>query len=62
MPSAIGTHFCAGAPRARLEAEVAFTRLLGRFPNLELARPFTPRWHHGALIRGLTELPVLVGG
>ncbi|WP_280336459.1 cytochrome P450 family protein [Nocardia wallacei] len=57
-----GIHFCVGAPRARLEAEVAFTRLLGRFPNLELARPFTPRWHHGALIRGLTELPVLVGG
>ncbi|MBF6174927.1 cytochrome P450 family protein [Nocardia blacklockiae] len=56
-----GIHFCVGAPLARLEAEVAFTRLLQRFPGLELVEPFVPRWHHGALIRGMHELPVRVG-
>ncbi len=54
-----GIHFCVGAPLARLEAEIAFTALLRRFPDLSLAQPeFAPRWHHGALIRGLEELPV----
>ncbi|GAB2686130.1 cytochrome P450 family protein [Nocardia thraciensis] len=54
-----GIHFCVGAPLARLEAEIAFTALLRCFPDLALAESaFEPRWHHGALIRGLVELPV----
>jgi cytochrome P450 len=32
-----GIHYCLGAPLARLEARIAFTALLSRFPNLELA-------------------------
>ena len=31
----LGPHFCIGAPLARLEAEIAFRALLGRFPELQ---------------------------
>jgi cytochrome P450 len=34
-----GTHFCLGAPLARLEAQVAITGLLTRFPGSRLAVP-----------------------
>ncbi|MET9210915.1 MULTISPECIES: cytochrome P450 family protein [unclassified Nocardia] len=54
-----GIHFCVGAPLARLEAEIAFTTLLARFPGLTLAPgAHDPRYQTSTLIRGLTELPV----
>ena len=53
-----GIHFCVGAPLARMEATVAFTALLQRFPDLTLAPGFVPRRQHSLLIRGLNELPV----
>ncbi|WP_036567516.1 cytochrome P450 [Nocardia sp. BMG51109] len=53
-----GIHFCLGAPLARLEAEIAFTQLVRRFPGLRPAWSGAPEWHRGALIRGLEELPV----
>jgi cytochrome P450 len=56
-----GPHFCLGAPLARLEARIAFTALLARFPNLRLAVPRDDlRWSHGdgLVLRGLAELPV----
>ncbi|MFI1769222.1 cytochrome P450 [Streptomyces sp. NPDC020800] len=54
-----GIHYCLGAPLARLEAEVALTGLLARFPGLRLAVPadeleWLPSFHH----RGLKTLPV----
>lgn len=54
-----GIHFCVGAPLARMEAEVAFGRLLDRFPNLALAaEPETLRWRESTLMHGLSTLPV----
>lgn len=59
-----GIHFCLGAPLARMEGEIAFTSLLSRFPDLQLAvPPGELRWGHGdgLVLRGLTRLPVLLG-
>jgi cytochrome P450 len=54
-----GIHYCVGAPLARMEAEIAFTALLERFPAIELAAPpETLRFRPGTLIRGLYSLPV----
>ena len=54
-----GIHYCLGAPLARLEGEVAFSRLLDRFPDLHLAgTPTELRWRNSSLIRGLERLPV----
>jgi len=59
-----GIHHCLGARLARLEGLIAFTTLLGRFPAMRAAVPFSAlRWNHGdgLVLRGLTELPVTLG-
>jgi cytochrome P450 len=58
-----GIHHCVGAPLARMEAEIAFTELLRRFPGMHLAvAPDDLHWGHGdgLVLRGLSELPVLL--
>ncbi|HQR25398.1 MAG TPA: cytochrome P450 [Nocardioides sp.] len=60
-----GIHHCLGARLARMEAEIAFRALLARFPRLGLAVPREElRWGHGdgLVLRGLSELPVLLRG
>ena len=52
-----GTHFCMGAPMARLEAEVAFAALLGRFPDLGLLED-APSYRPNPILRGLQSLEV----
>ena len=52
-----GIHYCVGAPLARLEAEVAFTRLLARWPTLERVDA-TPAWRPLINLRGLETLHV----
>jgi hypothetical protein len=52
-----GIHFCIGAQLARIEAEVVFSSLLRRMPDLRLADA-TPRWRQSFTLRGLTNLPV----
>jgi cytochrome P450 len=54
-----GAHFCVGAALARLEAGVAFPRLLARFPGLAAAGE--PDRRTGLVLRGYDTLPVLVG-
>jgi cytochrome P450/protein-L-isoaspartate O-methyltransferase len=51
-----GIHHCVGAPLARLEAQIAFTQLVRRFPRLSLAGDV--RRQEGIRIHGLVELPV----
>jgi len=53
----LGPHFCIGAPLARLEAEVAFSALLRRFPDLRLAQD-SPEWLPSYQLRLLKSLPV----
>jgi len=56
-----GTHFCIGALLARLEATVAFTEILDRFPKMELAEGWEPSWATTTNLRTLESLPVKVG-
>jgi len=53
------SHFCFGAPLARIEGQVAFELVLRRFPNLSL-QPGPVTWRHNLGLRGLTALPVML--
>ena len=54
-----GPHHCLGASLARLEAAIAFERLVGRFPGLALAGDVV--WNGRMNLRGPAHLPVSVG-
>jgi unspecific monooxygenase len=51
-----GIHYCLGAPLAKLELGILFTRILERMPDLELLDE--PRWKPTFILRGLEGLPV----
>jgi cytochrome P450 len=53
-----GIHFCIGAQLARIEAEVVFSTLLRRMPDLQLVEVAAPQWRESFTLRGLTILPV----
>ena len=54
-----GSHYCLGAPLARLEAEIALTTLLRRLPNLRLdTEPEALTRRPIPLFRSLVALPV----
>jgi pimeloyl-[acyl-carrier protein] synthase len=50
-----GAHFCFGAPLARMEAQIAFSALLQRLPQLKL-EPGSVTWRNNLGLRGLTAL------
>jgi pimeloyl-[acyl-carrier protein] synthase len=52
-----GTHFCLGAPLARLEAQIAIQTLLQQMDNLQLASSDLP-WRKLIGFRSLNELPI----
>ena len=54
-----GMHYCLGAPLARMEAMIAFERLLGRWPNIGLGEP-APRRLKRFGLRGLESLTLRV--
>lgn len=51
------SHFCFGAPLARMEAQISFETLLRRLPDLQLATNELT-WRTNSGLRGLTALPV----
>lgn len=54
-----GTHYCVGAPLARLEAQIAIGTALQRLEDVELAIPQTRlEWRPALVLRGLDRLPV----
>lgn len=56
-----GIRFCLGAPLARIEARIAFARLLERFGEIHLAEPEASlRWRPTVGFRGLQTLRVEV--
>lgn len=55
----LGTHYCVGAPLARLELQTVFRILLERMPGLRLVGE--PKFTEGFVIRGLRELMVADG-
>ncbi|MBW8794829.1 MAG: cytochrome P450 [Streptomyces sp.] len=58
-----GSHYCLGAPLARLVTQLALTALLDRFPRMTLADPRAEaRWLEVPFpaFRGLAELPVVL--
>jgi cytochrome P450 len=52
------SHFCFGAPLARLEGQIVFDSLLRRMPNLEMGSDKVT-WRENLGLRGLTALPVV---
>lgn len=51
------SHFCFGAPLARMEGQIAFETILRRLPHLATA-PGPLTWRANSGLRGLTALPV----
>ena len=54
-----GSHYCVGAPLARMEGAIAINLLVQRLPNLRLAVADEQlRWRSSQVVRGLEALPV----
>jgi cytochrome P450 len=54
-----GSHYCLGAPLARLEGQIALQTVLRRLPAARLLPPAESlRWRRGLFLRGLEALPL----
>lgn len=55
-----GIHFCLGASLARIEGQIAISRLIHRIPDLRPALPLDQLlWRPSMIMRGLESFPVL---
>ena len=55
-----GIHYCLGSALARMEAQIAFSTLLRRFPVVRLAVPRSKlSWRRSLVLRGLKSLPLI---
>ncbi|HKT01920.1 MAG TPA: cytochrome P450 [Rugosimonospora sp.] len=54
----LGHHYCLGAPLARLEAKIALSAFLSRFPNARLSETTELRWQSEWMTRRINVLPV----
>lgn len=55
-----GSHFCLGAPLARMEAQIGLGLLIERFAELRLAVPRDKLlWRNTPVVRGLKALPLM---
>ena len=53
-----GPHFCIGQPLAKIQTDIALTRLLERFPDLRMTTdPSSLEWEPSTLLRGMHHLP-----
>jgi unspecific monooxygenase len=58
----LGTHFCLGAPLARMEMQLALHGLARHLPGLRLSHDGAwPEYNAGFVIRGLARLPMTLG-
>src|SRR6185312_15275454 len=58
-----GIHFCLGASLARIEGQIAISRLIRRIPDLRPAIPLDQlQWRPSMIMRGLQSFPVLFTG
>jgi len=56
----LGSHYCLGAPLARLEARVALNTFFDRLPHARLAIPPAElRWQTNPIVRGPRRLPLI---
>jgi pimeloyl-[acyl-carrier protein] synthase len=55
------SHFCFGAPLARMEGQIAFEALLRRLPELALEDGAELHWRENLGLRGLKSLPATFG-
>ena len=53
-----GSHMCVGAPLARMEGQIAVSKLLTTFPKIRRADEGAVEWRAVAGVRGLTHLRV----
>lgn len=54
----VGPHVCLGINLARLEIRVVFDELSRRFPDMEVAPGFAPRYGDSLLVHAMESLPV----
>jgi len=54
------SHFCFGAPLARMEGQIAFSTLLARLPDIRLGAARL-EWRENLGLRGLKALPIRFG-